>query len=80
MDAAIRASSREALGWANRFVRQLCAGPEIAVCAPAPEVAVGGILASPADASMPVGAQAMALWALAESETALAALESAPKP
>jgi hypothetical protein len=80
MDAAIRASSREALGWANRFVRQLCAGPEIAVCAPAPEAAVGGILASPADASMPVGAQAMALWALAESETALAALESAPKP
>ena len=80
MDAAIRASSREALGWANRFVRQLCAGPEIAVCAPAPEAAVGGILASPADASMPVGAQAMALWALAESETALAALESTPKP
>ena len=80
MDAAVRASSREALGWANRFVRQLCAGPEIAVCAPAPEAAVGGILASPADASMPVGAQAMALWALAESETALAALESAPKP
>jgi hypothetical protein len=80
MDAAIRASSREALGWANRFVRQLCAGPEIAVCAPAPEAAVGGILASPADASMPVGAQAMALWALAESETALAALESVPKP
>jgi hypothetical protein len=80
MDAAVRASSREALGWANRFVRQLCAGPEIAVCAPAPEAAVGGILASPADASMPVGAQAMALWALAESETALAALESTPKP
>jgi len=80
MDAGVRASSREALGWANRFVRQLCAGPEIAVCAPAPEAAVGGILASPADASMPVGAQAMALWALAESETALATLESPPNP
>lgn len=80
MDAGVRESSREALGWANRFVRQLCAGPEIAVCAPAPEAAVGGILASPADASMPVGAQAMALWALAESETALATLESPPKP
>lgn len=80
MDAGVRASSREALGWANRFVRQLCAGPEIAVCAPAPEAALGGILASPADASMPVGAQAMALWALAESETALATLESAPTP
>ncbi len=80
MDAGVRASSREALGWANRFVRQLCAGPEIAVCAPAPEAAEGGILASPADASMPVGAQAMALWALAESETALATLESPPKP
>lgn len=80
MDAGVRGSSREALGWANRFVRQLCAGPEIAVCAPAPEAAVGGILASPADASMPVGAQAMALWALAESETALATLESPPNP
>ena len=80
MDDDVRASSREALAWANRFVRQLCAGPEIAVCAPDAESAIGGILASPADASMPVGAQAMALWALAESETALAALEAASRP
>jgi hypothetical protein len=40
---------------------------------------VGGILASPVDATQPVSAQAMAILALAESELALERL-AAPMP
>jgi hypothetical protein len=70
---------RASLRWAVRFVAQLAAPGSIAYCAPTPERAVGGILASPADAAQPVAAQAVAILALAESEAALERL-SAPVP
>ena len=66
---------RTTLGWANRFLRQLQAPTAIAYCAPAPDRALGGILASPADASQPLAAQAMAILALTETERALARLD-----
>lgn len=68
---------RASLGWATRFVDQLSAPPRVAYCAPAPERALGGILASPADAAQPVAAQAMALLALVETEAALSRLSTA---
>ena len=77
------AEDRASLGWATRFVDQLSAPSRVAYCAPAPERAVGGILASPADASQPVAAQAMAILALSETEAALARLSApagAPAP
>jgi hypothetical protein len=70
---------RASLRWAVRFVAQLAAPGSIAYCAPTPERAVGGILASPADAAQPVAAQAVAILALAESEAALERL-SEPVP
>jgi hypothetical protein len=68
------AEDRETLALAIRFVQQLQAAAAIAYCAPAPERARGGVLASPADASQPVAAQAFAILALTESERALARL------
>ena len=68
-----------ALGWGSRFLLQLQAPASIAYCAPAADRAVGGILASPVDATQPVSAQAMAILALAESERALERL-AAPLP
>lgn len=65
---------RETLSLAIRFVLQLQAPAAIAYCAPTPERARGGILASPADASQPVAAQAFAILALTESERAFARL------
>lgn len=59
-----------ALGWAGRYVRQLAIGPSAACMAPNPAAARGGILASTADPVLPVPAQAMALWALSESDRA----------
>jgi hypothetical protein len=70
---------RAALGWGSRFLLQLQAPSSIAYCAPAADRAVGGILASPVDATQPVSAQAMAILALAESELALERL-AAPVP
>jgi hypothetical protein len=74
------AEDRDTLALAIRFVQQLQAAAAIAYCAPAPERARGGVLASPADASQPVAAQAFAILALTESERALArlALPTAP--
>jgi hypothetical protein len=69
------AEDRDALGRANRFLRQLQATAAIAYCAPAPDRAVDGILASPADASQPLAAQAVAILALSESERALGRLD-----
>lgn len=67
---------RASLGWAGRFLLQLQAPPGVSYCAPAADRAVGGILASPADASQPVAAQAMAVLALAESELAFARMDA----
>jgi hypothetical protein len=61
---------RNTLALANRFVQQLQTSSVIAYCSPAPERAHGGVLASPADASQPVAAQAFAILALTESERA----------
>jgi hypothetical protein len=72
------AEDRGTLGQANRFLRQLLAGPAIAACAPAPDRAVDGVLSSPAEASQPPAAQAMALLALAETERAHARLDAPP--
>ncbi len=76
-----------ALGWACRFVRQLAIGPSAACMAPNPAAAAGGILASTADPVLPIPAQAIALWALAESDRAWGrapsdadASDPAPKP
>jgi hypothetical protein len=77
--AARDGADRESLRWAIRFVAQLAAPASIAYCAPTPERAIGGILASPADAAQPVAAQAVAILALAESEAALERL-SQPVP
>ena len=68
------AEDSDTLALAIRFVRQLQAPVAIAYCAPAPERARGGVLASPADASQPAAAQAFAILALTESERALARL------
>jgi hypothetical protein len=67
---------RASLGWAGRFLLQLQAPPGVSYCAPAADRALGGILASPADASQPVAAQAMAILALAESELAFARMDA----
>jgi hypothetical protein len=55
--------------------------------APNPAAAAGGILASTADPVLPIPAQAIALWALAESDRAWGrapsdadASDPAPKP
>ncbi|MFO0962722.1 MAG: hypothetical protein U0625_07410 [Phycisphaerales bacterium] len=69
------ARNARSLRLATRFLRQLTADETIALVAPNPTRAVGGVLASPSDASQPLAAQAMALWALAETERALARLE-----
>lgn len=79
-DAGRALADRETIGWAVRFARQLTAGPGIDAIAPNPEAARGGVLASPCDASMPVGAQALALWTLAEVEAALERLEAPSRP
>ena len=65
------AEDRRSLDDANRFLHQLLAPPSIACCAGAPDRATGGILASPADASQPLAAQAIAVLALCETERAL---------
>ena len=65
------------IGWATRFLRQLMAPASIAYCARVPERALGGVMASPADAAQPVAAQAIAILALTESERAWARLEAA---
>lgn len=70
------AEDRDSLGRANRFVRQLLATPAIAAAGPAPDRAIGGVLASPPEASQPLAAQAMALLALAETERAHARLDA----
>jgi hypothetical protein len=68
---------RLSLGRANRFLGQLLAPKSIACCTASPDLAEGGILASPAEATQPVAAQAFAILALAESERALARLDAA---
>jgi hypothetical protein len=68
---------RGSIGWATRFLRQLMAPASIAYCARVPERALGGVMASPADAAQPVAAQAIAILALTESERAWARLETA---
>jgi hypothetical protein len=74
------AEDSDTLALAIRFVQQLQAPAAIAYCAPAPERARGGVLASPADASQPAAAQAFAILALTESERALARLALPPDP
>jgi hypothetical protein len=67
---------RASLGWANRFLRQLQAPASLGCCAPAPDRVAGGILGSPAEPSMPLAAQAMAILALSETERALGRLDA----
>ncbi len=71
---------RRSLRMATRFLAQLTADASIATIAPRPERALGGVLASPSDASQPLAAQAMAIWALAETERAEARLEAMHAP
>lgn len=72
----------EAMVRGTRFIAQLVAPADVAYCAPTPARAVGGVLASPADLSQPVVAQAIALLALVETERAAArlGLPDAPPP
>ena len=66
-----------ALRAGSRFLAQLTAGPEIRAFAPQPTAAQGGVLASTVELTQPLAAQAMAIWALSESERAQDALERA---
>jgi hypothetical protein len=75
-DVARDLADRRSLGLANRFLRQLQVPPSIDWFAPAPDRALGGILASPAEAAQPVAAQAIAVLALCETDIALERLDS----
>lgn len=74
-DSTRATSHARALRGGSRFLAQLTAGPEIRAFAPNPTAAQGGVLASTVDLMQPLVGQAMAIWALAESERAQDALD-----
>jgi hypothetical protein len=75
VDPARTAGAAQALRAGSRFLAQLTASSEIGAFAPQPASAQGGVLASAVELTQPLAAQAMAIWALAESDRAQAVLD-----